>query len=360
MAVAFDFAPERTHSLERVVEPSLEDRLLLMEERFLRRIVHGMPLPKTGVHPREANEVALGLVAEVFARWFAPQRALFLRAWAHHEDSGALIEGVYRDFLETIGLRHGARISSGEDSWEALDGEIEAAAEAFRCVMQQQDGWIEQYAVLPTRGEDGRYERRAYLQVANTARGFLRVRGARAEERLRLATVGLEELGGCVVPRGRDHGVYDPVREECLAAYKMGQDARATYEESLQVAAIQGADRRAFGEVLNSALRQYEGTALLGPHLFPSVRRCAEFVVELETRRQALLQEHAQATTVDERKSADERLEMLERKRVDAREALMKARTLLRLFQEAVRLGLILPEEQEKTVQLKQLVTRLS
>ncbi len=359
MAIACDFAPERVRSLERVVEPSLEDRLSLMEERFLRRVADGMPLPQTGIQAREANEVALGLVSDAFAGWFAPQRALFLRAWVHHEDSGELIEGVYRDFLETIGLRRGARVSSGDDTWEALDGQIETAAEAFRCAMQQQDGWIEQYGVLPTRGEDGRYERRAYLQVANMARGFLGVRGTRTEERSRLANVDLEDANGCVLPRGRDRGVYDLVREECLSAYQAGQDSRVMYEERLQAAAVQGADRRAFGEVLHSALQQLEGTTLLGPHLFPSVRRCAEFVVELETRRQALLQEQAQATTVDERKSADERLEMLERKRADAREALGKARTLLRLFQEAVRLDLILPEERGKMVQLKQLATRL-
>lgn len=357
---------ERASSFERTSEPLLEDRLESLESAFVRRIAEGMPLPALSRQARSAEAVVEDVVANAFKDWFAPQRSALMKAWSASSERSlpASIEQAYEAFLEKIALRKGGRVSDKEDVWdvsqERLDQILEMGAEAFRCVMQQQDGWIAFYTLLHTGEATNRRWRQVYLRIANIARGFLGVREAAPHERRELGHAGLQSVRSVVIPhaQGAAAGVHYQLREG-VSDYELGRDYRRLYEAEARRLTEEGEERRAFGEQVRDALRSFEQGTLLGAHLVDNVRRFAEFIIRLEQEFREAHHALERVTTADARKAAHEKIEQIERQRSGARDALAKARTLLRIYDEAKRLTIIQPEEWSRAVRLTDVAKRL-
>lgn len=350
---------------ERANEPRLEDRLALVELKFVQRIVQAMPLPVLPPQARAAERIAEALVAKAFKDWFAPQRSAFIEAWT---TDGRLIdasvEQSYGMFLEKIALRKGKHVATDHDAWGAaqdhLDQVLDAGAELFRCVMLQQEGWITQYRQLAEGNGIRGGRRQDYLRLANVARGFLGVRQATAHEREELRYAGLDSVGGAIIPEeARSRFVRGYRVEDLTSSFEIGRSYRQAYEEEVRRCIAEQEERSVLRELVREVLRSVGHDALIGPHIADNVRRYAQFCLRLEEAVRAAQLARQEATTVEARRQADARLEEVQRQRSGAKESLTKARILLRIYDEAKRRSLLRPDEEDRALRLTDLAKRL-
>lgn len=348
--MSLGFRIQERRSFIADVESLSNERLLFAEKAFLRRVIEGMPLAHHGQPSHDADRIIQTMMADEFERWFAPEREKCARAWDHDGRGLApAVEQAYQMFLEKIGLRRGDLVAEDEgDSWaapqRALDQEVEIAAEAFRCAVQQRQGWIDVYEALLMEGGPERCLE--YLRVANFARGFLLIREAGKHERSTLAGNGLEDRGGAVLVREQRWAgrAVSSANLSCLASYQRGLDIRQAYDSRVEISASEWRNRRAFAEILQTTIKTFGETVLLGPHLADNVKKHAQNLVKAEQEYLMAATSLEKATSAEEKKNKEQELVTLERRRAGAREALSKSRALLRVYDEAVRLGIV-PEK---------------
>lgn len=363
--MSFVYDVKRAHPPERMNESLLEQRLLSAESKFVQRIVEGMPFPTPPRHARAAEKVAMEMVEGAFRDWFAPFRRVFIDTWTKQGRALApSIEQSYGTFLEKIALRKGKRVAEEEDLWEPsqkhLDHLLDAGAEAFRCAVQQQDGWVTSYRLLEFEDGDVRSKRREYLRVINVARGFLGVQQVPIHERRELGRAGLGVVRGAIVPQEAGSSRAPERRADGLvSAFETGQRYRQAYEHEVRRYLAEREERMVLAQTVQEVLRTFERDAFLGPDIAETVRRHAHLIIRLEEelRTAQLAREHA--TTVEARKKADARVEEIQRQRSGTKDSLVKARILLRVYEEAKRLSLVQPEEEARVIRLTDIAKRL-
>lgn len=347
-------------------EPRPEDRLLSIEKKFAQRVVEGMPFSAPPPRAAAAQRVVVQMVARAFQRWFVPQRAAVIEAWAPHGASfDPSIEESYGMFLEKVALRRGKHVPIEADRWgtgeDHLDEVLDVGAELFRCAMQQQEGWISQYGELSHSEEHGRKRQQEYLYVVNLARGFLGVRQLAPHERQELLHVGLQSKGGSIFPDTPALGhAHHQSMDESESAFEIGKHYREAYEAEVRRCLLEDEERRAFAKVVDEAIQVFGRDALIGPPLIERVRRSAWLVIELERRLQELC-----STQKDGRRKEIEMEE--DPVFIDARlrharavEAMGRARVLLQIFETAKQLSLIDVEDAHEVILLGDIAYRLS